>query len=95
MLKVSVKGSQDGAWGLTQNYKKGRTYHEAADMWLAKHKEMTVLCLVQFKNVELKKGQLPRTYLATPLEVVHRLKESRNGLGETILKEDHIKSLLK
>ena len=23
MLKISVKGSQDGGWGLTQNYKKG------------------------------------------------------------------------
>ena len=22
MLKISVKGSQDGGWGLTQNYKK-------------------------------------------------------------------------
>ncbi len=24
MLKLSVKGSQDGSWGLTQSYKKGR-----------------------------------------------------------------------
>ena len=23
MLKISVKGSQDGSWGLTQGYKKG------------------------------------------------------------------------
>lgn len=90
MLKVSVKGSQDGAWGLTQNYKKDRTYHQAADLWLAKHKELTVLCLVQFKNVDLTKGQLPRTYLATPAEIAQRLKESRNGLGETILKENHV-----
>ena len=32
MLKVSVKGSQDGMWGLTQNFKKGHTYHEAVDL---------------------------------------------------------------
>ena len=25
MLKISVKGSQDGGWGLTQSYKKGWT----------------------------------------------------------------------
>ena len=24
MLKISVKGSQDGGWGLTQNYKKDK-----------------------------------------------------------------------
>ncbi|MEI3102092.1 MAG: hypothetical protein V8T45_10275 [Oscillospiraceae bacterium] len=29
MLKISVKGSQDGGWGLTQSYKKGCDYHEA------------------------------------------------------------------
>ena len=32
LLKVSVKGSKDGGWGLTQSYKKGRTYHEADDL---------------------------------------------------------------
>lgn len=37
MLKVSVKGSQDGGWGLTQGYKKGCDYHEAIDKWLAAH----------------------------------------------------------
>ncbi len=31
ILKISVKGSQDGGWGLTQNYKKGCDYHEAVD----------------------------------------------------------------
>ena len=35
MLKVSVKGSQDGAWGLTQSLKRGTDYHGAADKWLA------------------------------------------------------------
>lgn len=89
ILKVSVKGSQDGAWGLTQNYKKNRTYHEAADAWLARYNELTVLCFVQFKGVDPTKGQLPRTYLATPAEVAQRLKDSRNSLGETILQENH------
>jgi len=30
-VPVSVKGSQDGGWGLMQNYKRGRTYHETVD----------------------------------------------------------------
>lgn len=37
MLKISVKGSQDGSWGLTQSFKKGRNYHEAVQEWLNRH----------------------------------------------------------
>lgn len=37
ILKISVKGSQDGSWGLTQNYKKGCDYHEAIQKWLDSH----------------------------------------------------------
>jgi hypothetical protein len=33
-IAVSVKGSQDGAWGLMQSFKRGRLYHEAADAWV-------------------------------------------------------------
>jgi hypothetical protein len=90
MLKVSVKGSQDGGWGLTQSLKKNRTYHEAADEWVAKHKGKTILSLVQFKGVNLEKGELPRVYLATPYEVGERLKNSRGGLGETSLKGNYL-----
>lgn len=89
MLKVSVKGSQDGGWGLTQSYKKGRSYSEAADFWVKKHKGKTIVSLVQFKDVDLEKGQLPRVYLATPEEIGQRLKESRGGLGDTVIKEKH------
>ncbi|GIO32831.1 hypothetical protein J2TS6_39720 [Paenibacillus albilobatus] len=45
MLKVSVKGSQDGSWGLTQNYKKGKTCQD-------KGKAPTLL--VQRKGLSLK-----------------------------------------
>ena len=31
VLKVSVKGSQDGKWGLTQSYIENADYHGAAD----------------------------------------------------------------
>ena len=30
ILKISVKGSQEGQWGLTQSYVKDANYHKAA-----------------------------------------------------------------
>lgn len=87
MLKVSVKGSQDGGWGLTQSYMKDRNYHRAADLWLAKHASDTVMCFVQFKGVAI--GQLPSVYLARPIEVAERLKAAAGGRGDTILNENH------
>lgn len=88
MLKVSVKGSQDGGWGLTQSYKKNVDYHEAADIWLAKHKDKTIMCLVQFKGTSI--DEMPRLYLATPKEVAEMLNNSAGGRGETVLREHHI-----
>jgi hypothetical protein len=88
ILKVSVKGSQDGSWGLTQGFlTKGQAdYHEAVDRWLAKHGLKTIFCLVQFQSVELM--GMPRVYLATPLEIAARLKATSNNNGGTILHED-------
>ena len=88
MLKVSVKGSQDGGWGLTQNYKKGCDYHEAINKWLEAHGKKTIFCLVQFQNVT--DDQLPRMYLATPSEIAQALHDSRAGMGETVLREHHV-----
>ena len=87
ILKVSVKGSQDGGWGLTQKYKKGCGYHEAIENWLKTHGKKTIFCLVQFKDVE--DAQLPRMYLATPREIAEVLHNSRSGMGETVLREYH------
>jgi Holliday junction resolvase-like predicted endonuclease len=64
MLKVSVKGSKDGGWGLTQSLISNANYHAAADAWQAKHSKKTVFCLVQFKGIPV--TELPRMYLATP-----------------------------
>ncbi|MFL1672579.1 hypothetical protein [Paenibacillus dendritiformis] len=85
MMKVSVKGSQDGGWGLTQSYIENADYHSAVDKWLLKHKAKTIFCLVQFKNTSI--NELPRIYLATPKEIAKRLKDSSKGRGETILYE--------
>lgn len=87
LLKISVKGSQDGSWGLTQGYKKGCSYHEATSKWLASHGEKTIFCLVQFMGVST--DQHPRVYFATPKEIAERLNASAGGRGETILYENH------
>jgi hypothetical protein len=87
MLKVSVKGSQDGSWGLTQSFLKDADYHAAVDAWLLRHKERTIFCLVQFKGVSIE--QHPRVYLATPTDIAQRLKNTAKGRGDTILYEDH------
>jgi len=89
LLKISVKGSQDGGWGLSQSFmKKGsRDYLGAIKRWVDRHKPRTVLCFVQFKGAKL--TELPRLYLATPAEVGDRLRDSRKGMGETILWERH------
>lgn len=87
IMKVSVKGSQDGSWGLTQSHISNADYHGAAEKWLAKHGPTTVMAFVQFKGAKM--DEQPRVYLATPKEVATRLKESAAGRGETILYESH------
>lgn len=88
MLKISVKGSQDGSWGLTQSFKKGRTYHEAVDEWLSRHHKKTIFCMVQFKDVA--DNQMPRMYLASPDEIADVLRNEAKGRGDTILYENHV-----
>lgn len=90
MMKVSVKGSQDGGWGLSQSYlKKGKAdYHAAADAWTSRHKPKTVLCLVQFMYIPL--DQMPRVYLATPIEIASYMKQSDKGRGVTIVWENKV-----
>jgi Holliday junction resolvase-like predicted endonuclease len=95
MMKISVKGSQDGAWGLTQSFLKQANelssrkadYHGAVDLWLAKHSKKTVFCLVQFQKVSL--DQLPLMYLATPTEIARELKKVAAGRGDTMLYVEH------
>jgi Holliday junction resolvase-like predicted endonuclease len=89
MLKVSVKGSQDGSWGLTQTHLariKQANYHGAIDLWLEQHWHRTVFCFVQFRGVSI--DSLPRVYIATPSEIAKRLKQTAKGRGDTILYEE-------
>jgi Holliday junction resolvase-like predicted endonuclease len=89
LLKVSVKGSKDGAWGLCQSYirPKQADYHDAVDRWLVRHKPRTILCLVQFRGTT--PTEMPRVYLATPTEIGRRLKETAKGRGDTMIYEQH------
>jgi hypothetical protein len=87
MLKVSVKGSKDGSWGLTQSHLENANYQGAVDTWLARHKPKTIFCFVQFKDVA--EDQMPRAYLATSHEVAERLRSTAKGRGDTILYERH------
>ena len=87
MLKISVKGSKDGGWGLTQKYKKDHTYHEAIEEWLKNHHKKTVFCLVQFEGVG--DYEIPRMYLASPQEIADVLNKESKGRGDTILYENH------
>jgi Holliday junction resolvase-like predicted endonuclease len=89
-LKVSVKGSADGGWGLTQTQLvklRNANYHGAADAWLKRHKSRTALCLVQFKGVA--GDAMPRAYLAWPAEIAERLKAASGGRGDTVLWENY------
>lgn len=87
-LRVSVKGSQDGSWGLTQGYKKGCDYHQAIQAWQeANDKKGIIFCLVQFQGIN--DNEMPRMYLATPAEIAQKMNTSAGGRGDTILYENH------
>ena len=89
-VKISVKGSQDGAWGLAQTQLaklRNANYHGAIDEWLGKHGMKTIFCFVQFQHCT--SDQMPRMYLATPSEVASQLRASCGGRGDTMLREKH------
>ena len=87
-LLISVKGSQDGGWGLTQSYLKNADYHGAVDAWLEKQGKDTIFCFVQFKN----KGamEMPQIYLVSANDVSDQLKSIGGGLGDTVLRIEKV-----
>jgi hypothetical protein len=96
LLKVVVKGSEDGAWGLIESYLKRASdmsgkkadYQGAIDLWLDHHGTRTAICLVQFEGVSVQ--QLPRIYLASPDELAPFLRESVDRLASPILHEKYV-----
>lgn len=87
ILKISVKGSKDGAWGLTQSYLENADYQGAVDLWLQRHSRRVIFCLVQFYESPI--NELPRMYLTTPLKIGAWLKLAAAGRGDTTLHEYH------
>ena len=95
LLKIAVKGSEDGRWCLAQPYQRAGINnsskfsegHRAIDLWLDIHGSRTVYCLVQFEDVAL--NQLPRIYLATPTEIAQRMRASAERLGDPVLYEQY------
>jgi len=91
LLKVIVKGSQDGVWNLIQPYAERGTdraaskadYQRGIERWLDNHGSRTVCCLVQLDGVAI--DELPRLYLATPREIAQRLRETEPGPGGLML----------
>lgn len=85
VLQISVKGSKVGGWGLTQNYKKGRTYQDAAAEWLKRHGSELVFVFVEYFDVAI--GSMPHIYVARAGEVAAHLANARRGRGDTTLME--------
>jgi hypothetical protein len=87
ILKLQVKGSQDGGWGLFQNYIKNANYHGALEEWLNAQKPDVVYFLVQFMNVKV--GDAPRCYIVRPAEMIAHMRTTRGGYGYTSLRENY------
>lgn len=87
-LKIQVKGSQDGAWGLFQSHLRNADYHGALATWFQRQLPDIVYVFVQFQGIPV--GGAPRCYVARPTEIVAHMKTTRAGHAETILHENHV-----
>ena len=83
VLKVSVKGSQDGGWALLAGHKGGRCWGDAVDAWRSAQPRDVVMFFVQFQGIRQDKMAL--MYLARPSHVAAHLKRGRNGHVGTCL----------
>jgi hypothetical protein len=88
ILKLQVKGSQDGGWGLFQSHIRNADYHGALDKWFAIQKADVVYFLVQFIRVGV--GKAPRCYIARPSEIVAHMRTTRGGHAYTSLRENYL-----
>jgi Holliday junction resolvase-like predicted endonuclease len=88
VLKISVKGSQDGGWALLAKYKKGRTWVQAVDAWLLNQPDGVVMLFVQFRDKAF--HEMPHLYLARAQEVAAHLKKGRDGHVSTCLLEKYV-----
>ncbi len=86
-LRISVKGSQDGSWMLAVRYvKQGVNYHAAIEKWLSSQPKDLIYVFVQFLKVGI--NDVPRTYVARPLEIADYMKSQCLGRGHGSLQEN-------
>lgn len=93
LLRISVKASENGRWHLIESYLKRAAdmsgkrndCHGAIDLWLDHHGSRSACCLVQFEGVLF--HELPRIYVASPLEIAQRLRNSADRLARPVLYE--------
>jgi hypothetical protein len=93
LLKVSVKASENGEWGLTSGYT--RRVAETSgmrldcqsmiDMWRAGYGSRTVCCLVQFQGTAI--HEMPRIYLASPDEIAATMRVTAERISQCKLFE--------
>lgn len=86
-LRIQVKGSQNGSWGLFQKRLHEADYGRALDLWLEAQPPDLIYFLVQFKRVGV--GEPPRCYIARPAEIVAHMRTVRGGHAHTALREEH------
>jgi hypothetical protein len=86
-LHISVKGSQDGGWGLFANFKTARSYSEAVDAWFTAQIPQIVYLFVQFKGVAVPNS--PRAYIVRPGDIVEHMRTTRAGNCDSSLLEDY------
>lgn len=95
LMKVSVKASETGHWGLAHSFTRPQTEkggsqlnsRRAIDLWLDSQGTRTVCCLVQFEGVGF--HQLPRMYLALPYEIALKMRETVDRVGQCVLYEEY------
>jgi|CZKL01.1.fsa_nt_gi hypothetical protein len=95
LLRVSVRASENGCWCLTEPFLRRSSdvtrikqeCHTAIDLWLGHHGSRTVCCLVQFEGVLIQ--QLPRIYLASPVQIAQRMRETADRIGNSTLFEQY------
>ncbi len=85
-VRISVKGTQDGAWMLAVKYlQPGVNYTAAIKKWLEAQPDELVYMFVSFR-VPL--GETSRVYVARPSEIAKQLQAQSSGQGKAVLRED-------
>jgi hypothetical protein len=95
LVKMSVKASDNGRWDLVAPFLRGvqgpkprrAEFQSAIELWYGSQSSRAMCCLVQFEDVPL--DQLPRIYLASPIDIARRMQDSLERLDDASLFETY------